>query len=187
MPFYSPEYKRSLAERILSTTGLSVDDVAQETGVGRASLFRWVKEFGPCAAGIEKRTIKPALWSMAQKLRALLETQYLRDDVLGEYLRKNGLYYSNLVEWKAEILNEVKKNKTGNTIPSTDASYLRRIRELEAELKMKDRALREATALIALKKKAESIWGVVEDEKSEDTTVPEQSNSSKKRPKKARG
>ena len=187
MQFYSPEYKRSLTERLLSTPGLSVADVVRESGVGRASLFRWLKEFGPCSAGLEKRTIKPVLWSMAQKLRALLETQYLRDDALGEYLRKNGLYYSNLIEWKAEILDEVKKNKTGNTIPSSDASYLRRIRELEAELKMKDRALREATALIALKKKAELIWGVVEDEKSEDKTELDQSSLSKKRQKKARG
>jgi hypothetical protein len=66
-------------------------DLARETGIGRASLYRWMAKFGPLAAEIEKRSIKPSSWSTGQKLQALLETQNMRDEVLGEYLRKNGL------------------------------------------------------------------------------------------------
>ena len=187
MSFYSPEFKRCLVERIIKTPGLSVDDLVLETGVARASLFRWIKIYGPCDAGLIKRRIKPSSWSTAQKLRALLETQQLGDDALGEYLRKNGLYYANLVEWKAEILDEVKKNKDANTIPASEATYLRKIRELEGELRMKDKALREATALIELKKKAESIWPVIEEEKPQENTEKRPSDSSKKPPKKGPG
>ena len=42
----------------------------------------------------------------------------------------------------------------------------KKIKELERELRRKDKALAEATALLILKKKAELIWGVVEDDES---------------------
>jgi transposase-like protein len=185
MTIYSPEFKRSIIERVATTPGLTLLSLAHETGIARASLYRWMKHYAPSATGLERRMIKPSTWSTAQKLRALLETQSLRDDALGEYLRKNGLYYINLVEWKAEILDEVKKNKTANTIPASEATYLRKIRELESELKMKDKALKEATALLDLKKKAELIWPVVEEEKSPVNTEKLHSDSSKKQSKKA--
>lgn len=185
MDSYSPEFKRSLIERISLTPGLTLKGLAKETGISRSSIYRWMSVYRPCTVGLERRPIKPSSWSIPQKLRALLETQHLRDDALGEYLRKNGLYYANLVEWKAEILDEVKKNKTINTIPSSDATYLRKIRELEAELKMKDNALKEATALLDLKKKAELIWPVNEEEKSQENTEKLPSDSLEKQSKKA--
>jgi len=40
-----------------------------------------------------------------------------------------------------------------------------RIRELEAELRRKEKALAETAALLVLKKKAQAIWGEPEGEK----------------------
>jgi cell division septum initiation protein DivIVA len=51
-----------------------------------------------------------------------------------------------------------------------DALLRQRIKELQRELKLKDKALKEATALLALKKKAESIWGEQREKKSPPTT-----------------
>jgi hypothetical protein len=42
----------------------------------------------------------------------------------------------------------------------------KKIKELEREVRRKDKALAEVTALLILKKKAELIWGVVEDDES---------------------
>jgi transposase-like protein len=156
---YSPEFKRFLVEKALADPGQRVDVIAAESNVGRASLFRWIKQYGPQNAGIVRRDIRPQDWSLAQKLRALLETRNMSEHELGDYLRRHGLYYSNLAQWKAEILDEVRKNGKDNKLPKNDSRYLRRIRELEKELKLKDKALREATALLALKKKVESTWG----------------------------
>ena len=170
MDSYSVEYKRSLVERVALDPGLTLIQLSKDTGVGRATLYRWIKAYGADVAGLQRRAIKPAQWSVGQKIRALLETQNLKSEAVGECLRKNGLFYANLVEWKAEILDEVKKKKMLNTIPANEAAYLRKIRSLEAELKIKENALREAIALIELKKKAELIWPVLEEEKSEQTT-----------------
>ncbi len=180
MDRYSPEYKRLIVQRVLENPVHSVDLVASEMKVSRASLFRWLKTYGPSQVGIERRMIKPSEWSTAQRLRALLECQHLNETELGEYLRKHGLYYGDLVAWKAEILDEVKKNKKANSIPSSEASYIRRIRQLEKELKMKEKALLEATAILAMKKKAESIWPEEEEEKLHEKTEKNVSNSSKK-------
>jgi transposase-like protein len=187
MQHYSPEFKRGLAEQILTNPSMSVDELAEASGVARASLFRWIKQYGPCVAGVERKQIRPRDWSTAQRLRALLECQSLSEHEQGAYMRKHGLYYSDLARWKSEILDEVKKNRRSNSIPSSEASYQRRIRELERELQIKDAALREATALIALKKKAELIWGVAEEEKSPDPKEKTAKLSSAKRSKKAPG
>jgi hypothetical protein len=61
-----------------------------------------------------------------------------------------------------------------------EASLLKRIRELERELLLKDKALKEATALLVLKKKAESLFPAHEDEEPEETTDKPQSTLSKK-------
>ena len=183
---YSPEYKRLIVQKVLEQPNATIDDVANEMNISRASLFRWMKVYGASNSGLERRRIKPTEWSTAQRLRALLESQHLTENELGEYLRKNGLFYGDLIAWKSEILDEVKKNRKINTIPTTEASYLRRIRALEKELKMKEMALREATAIIALKKKAALIWGEVEDEKSPKETENSAETSSKKRKKKVR-
>lgn len=140
--------------------------------------------FGVSALTDEKPTPRRAVWSNPQKLKVLLETQHLGDDELGAYLRNLGLFYSTLVQWRTEVLDDVKKNKPVDEKKKKEAQYLRKIRELEAELKMKDRALKEATAIINLKKKAELILPVIEVDELEENTEKRPSNSSEKRKKK---
>ena len=51
------------------------------------------------------------------------------------------------------------KRKRSKTSPEA-----RRVRELEKELRRKDKALAEASALLVLKKKAQAIWGDEDDD-----------------------
>lgn len=187
MLHYSPEFRREVAQKYLSQKDLGVDALVKEFQISRPSLFRWIKRYGPQASGVVRRQIRPQDWSIAAKLRALLETRHMNDQQLGVYLRENGLYYAHLEEWKAEVLDDVKKDNSMNRIPSNESSLVKRIRELEREVKIKDKALREATALLALKKKAESIWGVQGEEKSPEPTDNTSEPSSKKQKKKDAG
>lgn len=187
MGTYQGEWKKALVEKVLSDRSKSVDEFALEYGVSRASLFRWVRSYGGEEVGLVKRLPKPEKWSMAQKLRTLLEVQNLGETELGEYLRNRGLYYAHLVEWKADILDQVKKNSKNNELPPEKSIYLRKIRELEKELKLKEKALKEATALLALKKKAELIWAEKEAEKSAESIETLAEASSKRHAKKGAG
>ena len=181
----SQEFRRSIVERVVENPHIPITEIIEEAGVSRASVYRWMKMFGVCILTGEKRSVRPASWSYPQKLKVLLESQNLGDDELGVYLRKHGLFYSTLVQWRTEILDDVKKNKPVDEKKMKEAQYLRKIRELEAELKMKDRALKEATAIINLKKKAELILPVIEVDELEENTENKPSSSSRRRRKKA--
>ena len=185
MEHHSQEFKRSVVERVVENPHVPIEQIIQETGVSRASIYRWMKKLGALTLVGHNRSVRPASWTYPQKLKVLLESQNLGDDDLGVYLRKHGLFYSTLVQWRTEILDDVKKNKPIDEKKMKEAQYLRKIRELEGELKMKDKALKEATALINLKKKAELILPVIEDDELEESTEKRPSSSSEKRKKKA--
>jgi transposase-like protein len=48
--------------------------------------------------------------------------------------------------------------------PVDNPSALKRVKELERELRRKEAALAEAAALLMLRKKADAIWGTEEEE-----------------------
>lgn len=175
-----PNLKRSIVAEALKP-GNKVNEIAKQYGVARSSLFKWVKAYGADAFGVQKTRGRPKDWVFASKLKAVLETQSMNDQELGEYLRSNGLYYSHIVQWKQEVLDEVKRD---GRKPSAEAILLKKIRELERKLKLKDKALKEATALLILKKKAESAWPEKEEEELKSKTDNTQYRSSKKPDKK---
>jgi len=58
-------------------------------------------------------------------------------------------------------LNQQKRTRQEIT---EQAKYKKRIKELEKEIRRKDKALAEAAALFVLQKKAREIWGDKEDD-----------------------
>ena len=96
-----------------------------------------------------------------------MEAAALSEEDLGAFLRSNGLHEAQLEEWRQKIedaaLGALGKPKKGRKSPET-----KRVRELERELHRKDKALAEVTALLALKKKLEILFGEGED----DSTAP---------------
>ncbi len=178
---HCPDFRRKLIAEALKPHN-SVEEVAHRYGVGRSTLFKWCKAHGADIFSIQKKRGRPKDWSFVSKLQAVIETQSMNDQEIGEYLRSRGLYYSHIVQWKAEVLDEVKKDGRGR--PQAEAILLKKVRDLERALKLKEKALKEATALLILKKKAESIWPVKEDDESESKTDKTSSDSSKKPTKK---
>jgi hypothetical protein len=89
-----------------------------------------------------------------------MEAASVADADLGEFLRERGLHAAQLEEWRtitAEAAQAALSSarKRGRTQPKVD----RRVRELERELRRKEKALAEMAALVALKKKLELLWG----------------------------
>ena len=78
---------------------------------------------------------------------------------MGGFLRRRGLHQVQLERWRGEVL----KTLQGEPRRSPKSSHKRRIRELERELRRKDKALAETAALLVLKKKAQAIWGDEDD------------------------
>jgi len=97
---------------------------------------------------------RPQDWTAEEKLNAILEYEKLNDEERGKYLRERGLHSIHIERWKEEIIKELKSSKL-NKKDLRD----KKIKELEKELRRKDKALAETAALLVLKKKAQDIWG----------------------------
>lgn len=87
----------------------------------------------------------------------VVETAALSEVERGEYCRKRGLYAEHLQAWRRA--GEQANRGTPAAGSGERAAERRRIRELEAELQRKDKALAETAAWLVLRKKAQAIWG----------------------------
>ena len=105
----------------------------------------------------KSRPQRPQDWSPEEKLLVVVESRGLTDQELGAFLRKEGLHQAQLDEWSAPPGAALEPAACKGTKKASAES--KRIRELERELRRKEKALAEAAALLILKKKAQAIWG----------------------------
>jgi len=96
-------------------------------------------------------------WTLVEKLRVLLEASRVGESQLGELLRREGLHAAQLTAWRAEVEAALGDGVTRGKRSASAAT--KRIKELERELRRKDRALAEAAAILVLKKKVAAPGG----------------------------
>lgn len=88
-------------------------------------------------------------WTAEAKLKALVETAWLAENELGLYLRREGLYSTQIMAWRAEVIEHFETRPKGAKDARDET-----IRLLEREILRKDKALAEASALLILQKKS---------------------------------
>lgn len=149
---YSLEFKENVVKKVL--TGSKVVDVATEAGTSRWRVYQWVKE--QRNGGIVADSSNgPRGLLLTHKQALLLESKTIAKDEIGEWLRTKGLCSDHLEKWQKEITDAMNKN-------SEEKNEIRKLKEenaaLQKELKRKNFALAEMTALVALKKKLSYLW-----------------------------
>ncbi len=102
-------------------------------------------------------------WSLEEKLLIVGETWTLSEHDLGSYLRKRGLHRSELEEWRAACAAAFKAAGRPKLDPETVALRKEK-KDLERNLRRKDKALAEMSARVILLKKSHEIFGVKEDD-----------------------
>ena len=167
MQEYSENFKRKMVQRMSGPHARSATSLAKETGVAQATLSRWLisaRTIGRMSKSDDRNTPKPDLIqkqrSAEEKMRLVLEASRLSNDELGSLLRREGLHEADLDEWRDAMMSGLKPP------PSKHARSheARRMRELEKELRRKDKALAEAAALLVLQKKVRDLWGDEDDD-----------------------
>ena len=93
----------------------------------------------------------------------MIETATLNEYEFSIYCRERGLYVEQVDQWRAAAVSGQSKNHLSQKEREEFAALKKRNRELEKELKRKEKALAEAAALLVLRKKAQAIWGGDED------------------------
>ena len=158
--YYGNDFKETMVQKMSGPDPKSATALSEEVGVPQTTLSRWLKEygrFGSSGGGMSSKK-RPQNWSAEEKIQALIEYEGLDEEARGRYLREKGLYSVDVERWREEI-----KKALGKKVKKGDPKD-RRIRELEGELRRKEKALAETAALLVLKKKAQEIWGENEDE-----------------------
>lgn len=169
---YSNGFKARMVRRMAGAEGISATALAKEVGVSQATLSRWLRgasTVGAMGGGQNNREgggKSPRRWTAEEKLRVVNEAARLSDTELGAFLRKEGVHQAQLDEWRVVIAEAAKNALSGSKRRAKVSPESKRIQELERELLRKDRALAEVTALLALKKKAQEIWGDGDDDTS---------------------
>jgi len=160
---YSEKFKSRMVAKMVGPRAVSASALAAEVGLSQPTLSRWLREAHTVPGMAKKsrrskdkaRPQRPQDWSPEEKLRVVVESMSLTDEELGAFLRKEGLHQAQLDEWSATVRSSLTARKEAKKA-STES---KRIRELERELRRKEKALAEAAALLVLQKKAQAIWG----------------------------
>jgi len=156
---YPKDVKEKALARMMAPTNEPVAKLSRELNVSPWRLYTWRKEAlqaGVVAPGDGRN---PEAWSGKAKLAVVLETAALSEVELGEYCRAKGLYPEQVRGWR-EVCERAFDQPGG----SSGKPDRKRMRELEKELRRKDRALAETAALLVLRKKVAAIWGESGDE-----------------------
>ena len=158
---------------------VSANALSQEVGVSQVALSRWLREVGSVRGMTQssgKTRKNKTTWTGAEKLRIVTEATGLSESDLGALLRREGLHEAQLAEWRlvaesaaeAALGGEMARGRAPK--PTSEAiQTAARIKELEREIRRKDKALAETAALLVLKKKVQEIWG--ESSEDEDGTT----------------
>jgi len=157
---YSEAFKAKVVQKMLAPNGRTATGLAAELGLPQPTLSRWLRQAR--TMGVMKTPAKK--WTGAEKLRVVVEAGSVDDSALGEFLRREGLHEAQLKEWRAEA--EAALNGPAKRKGKASAESLR-VKQLERELRRKDKALAEASAILVLKKKAAAIWGDEDDDTTE--------------------
>lgn len=156
--------KEAIVKQVLNGNGETLAEIAKTNNIGYSTLQKWLKatrEGNPLSNRRSASANRVA--SRSEKVNHLLATANLDDVTLGTYCRKQGIYSHQLTQWKEDIMSDSINKKLEKQLEEFRALKSEN-KKLKKELRRKDKALAETSALLILKKKANLIWGDHEDD-----------------------
>lgn len=165
MARFSSERKQNILKKLLPPANMSVQDVSDTEGVSVSTIYKWrqeAKERGEPVPGKKDTTEN---WSAEAKLATVMATGAMTETQLSQYCREKGLYAEQIKRWKKDALSGFARVQSNQQkIKETAKQDKKKIKQLEAELRRKEKALAEAGAIIVLQKKYEAFLGAREED-----------------------
>jgi len=144
---YGKQFKDRVVARLLPPESAAPEIVSREVGVTVQTLERWRSD----------ALLQPArerTWTAAA----------LEEAARAAWCREHGVYAAQLQQWRENAVQALAEPEEVRASPQQTKQDRRRIRELEREVRRKDRALAETAALLVLSKKVEAIFSKGGDE-----------------------
>lgn len=148
---YGKEFKDKAVARLLPPESSAIGLVSREIGISVGTLERWRAE--ALAQPQQQRT-----WTAAARFEAVLATAAMDEESKSAWCRKHGVYPQELAAWRQSATQALAGPCEERATPQKTKQDQRRIKELERELRRKDKALAEAAALLVLSKKVQAIF-----------------------------
>lgn len=156
---YTSAFRAQVVRKMIGPPTRTATSVAREVGVSLAQVCRWrtmsvsmaamAAEDSEAKASGKKRTSE-------EKLRLVVRAEGLVGEALGAFLRAEGVHELELRSWRAAAAEALGAeaapgmSRAEERRAATDAR--KRIKELEWELRRKEKALAEAAAMLLLEK-----------------------------------
>ncbi len=160
----STETKEAILKKVINRGEETIESVANANSVSRSALNKWLKHYRETdeLSNKHSRSATPPHFDRSMQFNHLINTANLDEESLGAYCRHHGLYSHQLQQWKELFMSDDETKKA-----ATNKAELKGLKaenkQLKQELRRKEKALAEASALLILKKKAHLIWGDAED------------------------
>jgi transposase-like protein len=162
MPSYSSEFKEQAVRRLMPPNSQTIPMVSRDLSVSAATLYAWKHQFESKGFAVPAKSSSPDKWNMKSKLAVIIQTASMNEAERSAYCREQGLYPEQLDDWRAAF--EFADVRDEATAKAALAIERKKNKQLERELRRKEKALAETAALLTLSKKARAIWGVNEED-----------------------
>jgi transposase len=186
---YSEKFKKRMIDRLVGPNRVSANALSKEVGVCQTTLSYWLRNAGNVAAVANEKSKssarRPEDWTPKEKLEAVLQAEAIAEAELGLWLRRKGLKEQHLREWRATLAERAQAVFAPREARPNPQSR-KRVKELERELKRKDKALAETAALLVLQGKMEALWAA-EDDATRPSSDEPSSRASRRRKPRGRG
>ena len=162
---YTNSFKAKMVQRLSSPNAISAMSLSKEVGVSQPQLSRWLRMARTVAPMTKERRgeLGPQVGSSRsadEKVRIVMAAAARAPGEVGAFFRREGVHEAEVEQWRAAIMEAgTTALEGGAPRASSRGADGKRIKELERELRRKDKALAETAALLVLQKKVREIWG----------------------------
>ncbi len=147
---YGKSFKNKVLAKLLPPNTSALEDISQVV-VSVDTFERWRSE--SLAMPARERS-----WSAAARLNAVITTAAMDEASRSAWRRENGVYPQGLEAWRQSATEALAEPEEQRATPKQTAADRRRIKDLERELRRKDKALAETAALLVLSKRLDAIF-----------------------------
>jgi transposase-like protein len=162
MSRYSKEKKEHALSLMSPPSNLPVAEVSARTGVTEPTLYAWRNQARTKGRAVPGDGSGPEFWRPEDRFAVVVESMGLAEAELAEFCRKKGLFVEQLLGWR-EACMVATAAPNERVSASALAHERRRVRDLEKELRRKEKALAETAALLVLSRKLEAFQTMDED------------------------
>lgn len=144
---YSKELKEATLKKMLPPNNMTLKEISKQTGITEWTLCNRRKKARAEGRLMPAGDAMPEGWSSRDKFAAVLETAAMNEADLSAYCRGRGLYPEQIAEWRkhCEDANDWDRNQN-KLLKDARKADEKQIKELDKELRRKEKAHAEAAA-----------------------------------------